>query len=286
MQQAYKPAKAITTQESLLIETGHTAVLFSPERLNLTEKQVGVMFVEARHFVILRDQTLRVLDQSENRFGGGSTEEGPKTPVQNYTKPAHACGQEILISFEQRGATVIFAFNDVSAAKVQLLEDKLNRLGWFDVPTLEDLLDILGRVAISDEIEGRAVEELTISINTAIAYRQSRFDDTVTELEGKRAGQMGRAKMTEVEKTYYAEAGLVVPDTVNQVVPEPVDEAELTRRVAEAVVKPMSDAMNNFAEALTKKLEQGGQANGSEENGKEVGAKVGKAAAGKERVAA
>ena len=285
MQQAYKPAKAITTQENLLIEAGHTAVLFSPERLNLSEKQVGVMFVEARHFVILRDQTLRVLDQSENRFGGGSTEEGPKTPVQNYTKPAHACGQEILISFEQRGATVIFAFNDVSAAKVQLLEDKLNRLGWFEVPTLEDLLGILSRVAISDEIEGRAVEELTISINTAIAYRQSRFDDTVTELEGKRAGQMGRAKMTEVEKTYYAEAGLVVPDTVNQAVPEPVDEAELTRRVAEAVVKPMSDAMNNFAEALTRKLE-GGQANGSEESGKEVGAKAGKAAAGKERVAA
>lgn len=249
MQQAYKPAMAISPGQNLLIQAGHTAVIWSPEKLGLHNKYVGIQSVEARHFVLLRDQGQGIKDESETVFQSEASQ--PRAMVV-HTKTAHACALEILIQHGGRGVVVLDAFTDVPAAKIEAFEQKLIALGWFTTPLLTDLTSILDQVEPSDAMEAQVIKDLKVAVESAVAYRMSKMDDSINEIQGRKNGHMGRSSMTREETAYYAEIGVVLPDTVTSAptstTADEVDE-KVDRKLA-AFAEVIADALNNRVSAV------------------------------------
>lgn len=280
MQSAFKPVLVEQPLASLLTQIGHTAVLWSPEALDLSNKQVGVQRIEPRQFVILHDQTYLIRDESEALFVGGGEMRRGLVP---YTKPAYACAVEIIIQHGARGAVILDSLADVSPAKVQLLEDKLAALGWFDVRQLIQLTAILEQVKHSDDLESAAIADLKEAVTTAIRFRLARMDDVIGEAQRAREGNMGRSIVTREDVAYFAEIGANIPETLTQPIPEAgVSPDSLAKAIAEsnqAVVTVMSEAMEKAMGRITENViaqlkgENHAQENtgtGKKETGKEV----------------
>lgn len=251
MQQAYKPAMAISPGQNLLIQAGHTAVIWSPEKLGLHNKYVGIQTVEARHFVLLRDQGQGIKDESETVFQSEASQ--PRAMVV-HTKTAHACALEILIQHGGRGVVVLDAFTDVPAAKIEAFEQKLIALGWFTTPLLTDLTSILDQVEPSDAMEAQVIKDLKVAVESAVAYRMSKMDDSINEIQGRKNGHMGRSALTREETAYYAEIGVVLPDSVTSApISQTADleeaESRLDRKF-EALVGAMTNAFNSKIDAV------------------------------------
>lgn len=250
MQQAYRPAMAISPGQNLLIQAGHTAVIWSPEKLGLHNKYVGIQTVEARHFVLLRDQGQGIRDESETVFQSEASQ--PRAMVV-HTKTAHACALEILIQHGGRGVVVLDAFTDVPVAKIEAFEQKLIELGWFTTPLLTDLTGILDKVVASDAIEAQVVKDLRTAVESSIAYRMAKLDDSVNEIQGRKNGHMGRSALTREETAYYAEIGITLPDSVSsaQTSSTTIDEVDekVDRKLA-AFAEVIADALNNRVTAV------------------------------------
>lgn len=282
MQQAYKPAMALSPAMDLMSQAGHTVVLWSPEHLNLSHKQVGIQKVEARHFVILTDQVFHSRDTSEAIFQADLN--APRGIVRE-TKTAYACAYEIIIQHAARGVVILDSFLDVPVAKVEALENKLKQAGWFDAEKIPQLKEILEGVKASDAIERTAIDDLKNAVETTITYRMARLDDSMGEAQRAKEGNMGRATLTREERAYYEEIGLELPESVTQSAVAQTGSladgnavAELLASNNQAMISVMADAMNNFAATLVAQI-KGGQTDGNE---KESGA--GKAQTSKESV--
>lgn len=281
MQQAYKPAMALTPAQDLMTQGGHTVVLWSPEHLNLSHKQVGIQKIEARHFVILTDQVFHSRDESEAIFQADLN--APRGIVRQ-TKTAFACAYEIIIQHAARGVVILDSFLDVPVAKVEALENKLKQAGWFDAEKIPQLKEILEGIKASDAIERTAIDDLKNAVETTITYRMARLDDSMGEAQRAKEGNMGRATLTREERAYYEEIGLELPESVTQSAVNPAAPfdgnavAELMATNNQAMIDVMANAMNNFAATLVAQM-KGGQTDGNE---KESGA--GKAPASKESV--
>lgn len=277
MQQAYKPALAVNPAQSLLVQSGHTCVLWSPEKLNLSHKQVGIQMVEARHFVLFTDQAFPGRDESETIFTADLTSE---RGIVAQVKTAYACAYEVIIQHAARGVVILESFIDVPPAKVEALENKLVQLGWFEVEKIPELRGILEQVVPSDEIERQAIDDLRNAVETTINYRMARLDDSIGESQRAREGNMGRASLTRQERIYYEEIGLELPESITQA---PIAQAgpladgnavaELLASNNQAMIEVMSSAMNNFAATLVAQM-KGGQA---DEKGNETTSKGRKA---------
>lgn len=281
MQQAYKPAMAISPAQDLMSQTGHTVVLWSPEHLNLSHKQVGIQKVEARHFVIFTDQVFHSRDESEAIFQADLN--APRAVVRQI-KTAFACAYEVIIQHAARGVVILDSFLDVPVAKVEALENKLKQAGWFEAEKIPQLKAILEGIKASDAIERTAIDDLKNAVETTITYRMARFDDSMGEAQRAKEGNMGRATLTREERTYYEEIGLELPESVTQSAVNPAASfdgnavAELMASNNQAMIDVMASAMNNFATTLINQM-KGGQPDGNE---KESGA--GKTQVGKESV--
>lgn len=258
MQETYGQSSRLQVTRNILEELGHTVVLFSPEKLNLTNRRVGIQVIEARHFVFVRDQTYRVRDESEAIF---TADPGEERGFSNYTKSAHKCAMEVMIQHGSRGAGVITAFDDVPIAKIEAFEKKLAALGWFEVPQLQQLLGILEQVQPSDAMEQKAVEEVFNLIQTGISHRLAKLDDSIMEAEqSKKDGGIGRSNLTRDERSYYAEIGVDLPNMLSQPVQniqaqeqqtaQPGNQVELIGQVASAIAEPMADMMNQTVEKV------------------------------------
>jgi len=269
MQQAYKPAMATSPVMDLMNQTGHTVVLWSPEHLNLSHKQVGIQKVEARHFVIFTDQVFHARDESEAIFQADLN--APRGIVRQ-TKTAFACAYEVIIQHAARGVVILDSFLDVPVAKVEALENKLKQAGWFGAEKIPQLKDILEGVKASDAIERTAIDDLKNAVETTITYRMARLDDSMGEAQRAKEGNMGRATLTREERAYYEEIGLELPESVTQ---SPVNlaasavpfdgnaVAELMATNNQAMIDVMANAMNNFATTLINQM-KGGQTDGNE----------------------
>jgi hypothetical protein len=281
MQQAYKPVMALSPAQDLMTQGGHTVVLWSPEHLNLSHKQVGIQKVEARHFVILTDQVFHSRDESEAVFQADLN--APRGIVRQ-TKTAFACAYEIIIQHAARGVVILDSFLDVPVAKVEALENKLKQAGWFEAEKIPQLKEILEGIKASDAIERTAIDDLKNAVDTTITYRMARLDDSMGEAQRAKEGNMGRATLTREERAYYEEIGLELPESVTQSAVNPAAPfdgnavAELMATNNQAMIDVMANAMNNFATTLMNQM-KGGQTDGNE---KESGA--GKAPASKESV--
>jgi hypothetical protein len=281
MQQAYKPAMATSPAQDLMSQTGHTVVLWSPEHLNLSHKQVGIQKVEARHFVIFTDQVFHSRDESEAIFQADLN--APRAVVRQV-KTAFACAYEVIIQHAARGVVILDSFLDVPVAKVEALENKLKQAGWFEAEKIPQLKAILEGIKASDAIERTAIDDLKNAVETTITYRMARLDDSMGEAQRAKEGNMGRATLTREERTYYEEIGLELPESVTQSAVNPAASfdgnavAELMASNNQAMIDVMASAMNNFATTLINQM-KGGQPDGNE---KESGA--GKTQAGKESV--
>lgn len=262
MQQAFKPVLAQTPAQNLKTETGHVVYLFSPEKLNLSHKQIGIQMIEARHFVMFTDQAFAALDTSEMIFASDlSTQRG----VVNQVKTAFACALEVVIQHGARGAVILESLIDLPPAKVKALEDKLVRMGWFTEPVLPNLTSILDQVAASDRYEEQAITDLKQAIHQAISYRLARMDDTANEAQqARRPEGFGRGFLTRVEREYYKEIGLDIPEgmTFEEVTANPgalqqsassITPEELDLKLAEnqkAMVEVFAAAMNNLVDKI------------------------------------
>lgn len=281
MQQAYRPATPRTAEQNLLFEPGHTVVLWTPEKLNLADRKVGIHTAEARHFIVLTDQTYRVRDETERMF---MADAGEERGIISETRMAHNCAFEILLRHGARGAVVIDSLCDTSVAKIKQLEDKLAAKGWFEVPQLQGLLAILDQIAPSDQIEQEAIDQLRIAINTGINFRMAKLDDSVQEAEqAKKDGGFGRSNLTRTERDYYGEIGFDLPEMLSQpernrggdVQAQP-DQTSQIRETAAAIAGPFAEAMNaafaSFTDQMMQKVDaklaasqKGDLTNGSEE---------------------
>lgn len=258
MQETYGQSQRLQVTRNILEELGHTVVLFSSEKLNLTNKRVGIQMIEARHFVFVRDQTYRVRDETEAIF---TADPGQERGFINYTKAAHKCAMEVMIQHASRGVGVIAAFDDVPIAKIEAFEKKLAALGWFEVPQLQQLLGILEQVQPSDEMEQKAAEELFNLVQTGISHRLAKLDDSIMEAEqSKKDGGIGRSNLTRDERSYYAEIGVDLPNMLSQPVQniqaqeqqtaQSGSQVELIGQVASAIAEPMADMMNQTVEKV------------------------------------
>src|SRR4029078_10734130 len=104
MQTAYKPAQELNPTQSLMFQTGHSVVCWSPEPLNLSHKFVGVQHVQPREMTILHDQGMQEPDSSEAFFAG---QLGDNRQMVRQVKTAYACALEINIGYGQRGAVIL-----------------------------------------------------------------------------------------------------------------------------------------------------------------------------------
>lgn len=265
MQQAYKPAMAISPAMDLLVQTGHTVVLWSPEKLGLYHKQVGINLVEARHFVVLTDQTFHCRDESEMIFQADLN--APRGIVQQ-TKTAQACAIELIGQYGDRGVVILNSLLDAPMAKVEALENKLAQLGWFEKDSLTELFPILDAVKPSDDLEETAIGTLREATASAIKFRESYLADAKGEMLRAREGKMGRANLTQQEVAYAREAGFDIDDnatTINQ--PAPTSNNDIERLAAmfaennKAIVDTFATAMNNI---LAQSQVKGGQTDGNE----------------------
>jgi len=265
MQEAYKPVMAMTPAMNLLSQPGHTAVVWSPERLNASHKQVGVQTVEARHFVFLRDQTYHTRDESEAIFQADLN--APRGIVL-HTKTAYACALEIVTQWGDRGAVILESYLDVPPAKIQAFEAKLSEEGWFEVQTLPEMFAVLQKVQPSDRAEEQAVEDLQKSIAAAIEHREKSLTNSKGEMQRAREGHMGRANLSRVEVAYYREAGFEVDEAAATVTSVPMS-ADMTQ-LAEMFTANNKAIVDTFADTMTQMMQQlqlkGGQTDVSQEN--------------------
>lgn len=264
MQQAFKPVLVQTPAANLLMQPGHTAVLWSPETLDASRKQIGVNQVKARHFVLFHDQTILVRDESEAIF---QADLNVPRGIVNQIKTGYACAMECVIQWGARGVTVLESFLDVPPAKVQALEDKLSALGWFDpeVP-LSGLLEILSRVKPSDRYEEQAISDLQKSIAAAITHREQALGDAKGEMRRAKEGKQGRAYLSEQEIAYYREAGFVVDEEATTVSTSQPPATDLTA-LAEMFAAERKATVEVFAEVLDKLMNQmKGGSNASQES--------------------
>lgn len=269
MQQAYKPAMAISPAMDLMNQTGHTVVLWSPEHLNLSHKQVGIQKVEARHFVIFTDQVFHSRDESEAIFQADLN--APRGIVRQ-TKTAFACAYEVIIQHAARGVVILDSFLDVPVAKVEALENKLKQAGWFEVEKIPQLKEILEGIKASDALERTAIDDLKNAVERTIDYRMARLDDSMGEAQRAKEGNMGRATLTREERAYYGEIGIELPESVTQSSVSPAASfdgnavAELMATNNQAMIDVMANAMNNFATTLMNQM-KGGQPDAEKESG-------------------
>jgi hypothetical protein len=175
---------------------------------------------------------------------------------------------------------------DTSPAKVQLFGDKLRAKGWFDVPRLQDMIQILNEFVTSDYAEEEAVNALRVALERTIEYRSARLDDSIQEAEqAKKEDGIGRSNLTRTERAYYAEIGFDLPEMLSQPVQnmdkatdaQPVDQVDQIRQVTAAIAGPFAEAMNDAFAKFTsemmsrvdERLTQKGGIDASEENNEE-----------------
>jgi len=254
----------------LMNQTGHTVVLWSPEHLNLSHKQVGIQKVEARQFVIFTDQVFHSRDESEAIFQADLN--APRGIVRQ-TKTAFACAYEVIIQHAARGVVILDSFLDVSVAKVEALENKLKQAGWFNAEKIPQLKGILEGIKASDAIERTAIDDLKNAVERTIDYRMARLDDSMGEAQRAKEGNMGRATLTREERVYYEEIGIELPESVTQSSVGPAAPfdgnavAELMATNNQAMIDVMANAMNNFATTLMNQM-KGSQTDAEKESGK------------------
>lgn len=251
MQTAYREAKVLTPTENLAITPGHTVVLWSPEKLVLAHKQVGIQIVPAREFIQLHDQVSVERDTSEAFF---SSDLSVERSLVRQVKTAYACALEINISYGARGAVILDSLLDVSEAAVLSFEQKLASVGWFTEPRLDGLIALLSKITPSNQGEAEAITRLEQGINTAIEYRLSKVDDWIGEAQRAREGKPGRATLTREEYAYATEIGLEIPQTLTSPMPQAgVGMAEVEQRLEQnnmAFAETLAAALNNFGEKL------------------------------------
>lgn len=285
MEQAYRPATPRTKEQNLLFEPGHTVVMWAPEDLNLSNRKVGLQFAKGRNFLFLTDQVFRVRDTTERMF---NADPGENQGIVNEAKYAHLCAYEILLAHAARGVAIIDSLCDTSPAKVQLFEDKLRAKGWFEVPRLQDMIQILNEFVTSDYAEEEAVNALRVALERTIEYRSARLDDSIQEAEqAKKEDGIGRSNLTRTERAYYAEIGFDLPEMLSQPVQnmdkateaQPVDQVDQIRQVTAAIAGPFAEAMNDafgkFTSEMMKRVDErltqkGVTEDGSEENSEET----------------
>jgi hypothetical protein len=277
MQTAYREVREAANQpiQSLMMEPGHSVLLWTPETLDLSRKQVGLQRIEARNFAVFYDQQILERDQSETIFQDAS---GQPRQLVRHTKTAMACAVEVLIQFGARGVVVLDSMLDRPQGAMVQFEAKLVNAGWFDrekAPLLDDLVGIINSLtaagAWSDAKEQKAADDLLMAISTAINHRATYADDLMGEAQRAREGKQGRANLTREEQTYLAEIGFNIPTDVAAldvkkaaaqvpmagVSPEVI---ELMQANNAALVSVMSDALNKQADFLMRALElKGGQ---------------------------
>lgn len=283
MQEAYRPATPRTAEQNLLFEPGHTVVMWTPEDLNLSNKKVGLQFAKGRNFLVLTDQVYRVRDTTERMF---NADPGEQQGIVNEAKYAHLCAYEVLLAHSARGVAIIDSLCDTTPAKVQLFEDRLRAKGWFDVPRLQDMIQILNEFVTSDYAEEEAVNALRVALERTIEYRSARLDDSIQEAEqAKKEDGIGRSNLTRTERAYYAEIGFDLPEMLSQPVQnmdkatdaQPVDQVDQIRQVTAAIAGPFAEAMNDAFAKFTsemmsrvdERLTQKGGIDASEENNEE-----------------
>ena len=286
MQEAYRPATPRTKEQNLLFEPGHTVVMWTPEDLNLSNRRVGLQSAKGRNFLVLTDQVFRVRDTSERIF---SADPGENQGIVNEAKYAHLCAYEILLAHSARGVAIIDSLCDTSPAKVQLFEDRLRAKGWFDVPRLQDMIQILDEFVPSDYLEEEAVTALRVALERTIEYRSARLDDSIQEAEqAKKENGIGRSNLTRTERAYYAEIGFDLPEMLSQPVQnmdkvteaQPMGQVNQIREVTAAIAVPFAEAMNEafakFTSEMMKRVDErltqkGVVEDGNEENNEETG---------------
>jgi hypothetical protein len=277
MQTAYREVREAGNMpvQSLMMEPGHSVLLWTPETLDLSRKQVGLQRIEARNFAVFYDQQILERDQSETIFQDAS---GQPRQLVRHTKTAMACAVEVLIQFGARGVVVLGSMLDRPQGAMVQFEAKLVNAGWFDrekAPLLDDLVAVINGLtaagAWSDAKEQKAADDLLMAISTAINHRATYADDLMGEAQRAREGKQGRANLTREEQTYLAEIGFNIPTDVAaldikkaaaQVPMAGVSPAviELMQVNNRALVSVFSDALNNQAAAFTRALERiGGQ---------------------------
>lgn len=291
MQTAYKEVREAANQpvQSLMMEPGHSVVLWTPETLDLSRKQVGLQRIEARNFAVFFDQAILDRDQSETIFQDQS---GQPRQLVRYTKTATACAVEVLIQFGARGVVILDSLLDRPQGALVQFEAKLVNAGWFDReknPRLDDLIGIISELtaagAWSDDKEGKAATDLLQAISTAITYRATYADDMMGEAQRAREGKQGRANLTREEQTYLSEIGFAIPTDVAAldvkkaaaqvqlpgVSPEVI---ELMQANNQALVSVMTDALNKQAEVFIRMLEMKGAQSGTGTDGKQPDAGI------------
>lgn len=277
MQTAYREVRETGNQpvQSLMMEPGHSVLLWTPETLDLSRKTVGLQRIEARHFAVFYDQQLLERDQSETIFQDQS---GQPRQLMRYTKTAMACAVEVLIQFGGRGVVIIDSMLDRPQAALVQFEAKLANEGWFDrekAPQLDDLIAIINGLtaagAWSDAKEEQAANGLLMGISTAINHRATYADDMMGEAQRAREGKQGRANLTREEQTYLGEIGFTIPtdvaalDVKKVVAQVPMagvspEVVELMQANNAALVSVFSDALNRQADFMMRALElKGGQ---------------------------
>lgn len=281
MQTAYRPVLARTPAQNLMVAPGHTVVLWSPERLNLSSKKVGIQILEARHFVICVDQTYHARDTSETIFTADANEQ---RSIVGETKTAMACAVEIMLQHGGRGVQILGSLIDVPEAKVEALENKLVQRGWFEAPQLQQLLAILDEVPPSDDLEATAISDIREGVVTAIEYRSNRLNDQIGEAQRSKDGGMGRSTLTSQDRAYYDEVGIIAPTALTQMEPDKLreeteptakpglsleDVLALMDRNNQVVVGTLAEAMNNFGQTIINQT-QGKDSTNGEETGKNV----------------
>lgn len=252
MQAAYKAQETNQVGRSLLTEVGHSVVVWSPELLDLSRKQVGIQKIEPRHFAMLFDQQYLDRDQSETIF---NDQTGQPRELVRVTKTALSCAVEISIQYGARGMVILDSFLDQSQAAVRAFEDRLAALGWFTAEKLDDLVRILAEVETSTPAEREAVAALSQAISTAINFRSAYATEMMGEAQRSREGGTGRSAFTVVERQYLEEIGFSVPENIAPLDARKAAEstgvqpeiAALIQANNEALVSVMADAMNNLA---------------------------------------
>jgi hypothetical protein len=285
MQTAYREKRedANLPVQSLLMEPGHSVLLWTPETLDLSRKEVGLQRIEARNFAVFYDQRLLVRDQSEAIFQDQSGQARQLVP---YTKTAMACAVEVLIQFGARGVVILDSMLDRPQGALVQFEAKLVNAGWFDrekAPLLDDLVGIINSLtdagAWSDAKEQKAADDVLMAISTAITHRATYADDMMGEAQRAREGKQGRANLTRAEQTYLAEIGFTIPTDVAALdvkkAAAQVQMPGVSREVVElmqannhALVSVFSDALNKQAEAFMRALDQKGAQSGTGTDGK------------------
>lgn len=281
MQTSFRPEKVLSPTENLAVQPGHTVVVWSPEILNLSHKNVGIQIIPARELIQLHDQISIERDTSEAFYSSDLSEGRGQVPV---VHTAYACALEIGIAYGARGMVIVDSFLDTSEAAVLAFENKLRSVGWFDEPRLDLLLPMLGKIVPSNKGEAQALERLEHGIREAVQYRLSKADDWMGEAQRAREGKMGRASLTREEFAYLKEIGLEIPESITAPMPTTagVDAATLEDKLAQrdkVFAETLAEALGKFGTDIMKATlaaKEGGNDAIKQENTKESSEEAGK----------